>query len=96
MIDHLTRKPVAAGPGTDMIPVAPNDVADLPLAAAVLYVEVGGTVSFVPLGSPTMIRSIAVDDYSYVLCAATKVLATGTTAGGIHAVVYVRHGEATS
>lgn len=74
-----------SGPGIDYVPVTPNDATDLQDVAASLYVETGGTVSFVTVKGAT--RTVKVADYGWIVCGATRVRATGTTASGIHAVV---------
>ena len=79
------RVPSLSGPATDIVPVAPNDTNDLPETAIALYAEVGGTVAFVT--AKGIQRSVVVAANSILPVGAQKVLATGTTATGIHAMV---------
>lgn len=74
-----------SGPGIDYVPVTPDDAADLADVAASVYVEAGGTVSFVSIKGAT--RTVTVPDFGWIVCGASRILATGTTATGIHAVV---------
>ncbi len=74
-----------AGPGIDYLPVTPDDASDLPDVAASLYVEGAGSVAFVSVKGIT--RTVAVPDFGWIVCGVARVLATGTTASGIHAVV---------
>ncbi|WP_112320881.1 spike base protein, RCAP_Rcc01079 family [Oceanibium sediminis] len=74
-----------SGPGTDYNPVTPDDATDLPDVAASLYVEGAGTVAFISVKGES--RSVAVPDFGWIICGVARVLATGTTATGIHAVV---------
>ncbi|MEM6440177.1 MAG: hypothetical protein AAF763_10865 [Pseudomonadota bacterium] len=74
------------GPATDIIPVAPNDAADLPTPALALYIETGGWIE-VETVSGDAPRVIAVSDVSLLPVAVRRVRAAGTTASGIHALV---------
>ncbi|NNU79069.1 hypothetical protein HMH01_01340 [Halovulum dunhuangense] len=74
-----------SGPGIDYVPVTPDDATDLGDVAASIYVEGGGAVAFVTVKGPS--RVVVVPDHGWIVCGATRVLATGTTATGIHAVV---------
>ena len=74
-----------SGPGVDYVPVTPDDGTDLADVAASVYVETGGTVSFVTVKGPT--RTVTVPDFGWIVCGATRIMASGTTATGIHAVV---------
>ena len=74
-----------AGPGADYVPVTPDDGTDLNEVAVALYVETAGTVAFTSARGQS--RTVAVPDYGWVLCGVRRVLATGTTADGIHAIV---------
>lgn len=73
------------GPCRDIQPVTPSDIDDLSQVALALYIETGGMVTFVSEQAQT--RSIAVADFSIVPVGVRRVLATGTTATGIHAFV---------
>jgi hypothetical protein len=74
-----------SGPATDIVPVTPNDSADLADVAVALYAEVGGTISFVTARGGA--RSVALADYALLPVGVARVMATGTTATGIHALV---------
>lgn len=80
-----TRAASLTGPGIDYAPVTPSNTASLPDVAIALYVETGGTIRFVSQKDQT--RTVSVPDFGWVLCGVKRVLATGTNAGGIHAVV---------
>lgn len=73
------------GPATDILPVVPSNSVDLAHVALALYVEHGGTISFVTERSQS--RSVEVADYTILPVATCRVNATGTTASGIHALV---------
>lgn len=79
------RAPNLNGPATDIWPVTPSDVADLPSVALALYVESGGAVSFVSQSGQT--RVVALADNAILPVGMRRVNATGTTASGIHAFV---------
>lgn len=74
-----------SGPGIDYVPVTPSNGNDLADVAASLYVETGGTISFISIKGET--RSVTVPDFGWLVCGVLRVRATGTTATGIHAVV---------
>jgi hypothetical protein len=71
------------GPSRDLEPVGPNDSADLPNVAMALYVESGGAVTFVSEKGST--RTVTLGDFAILPTGVRRVLATGTTATGIHA-----------
>lgn len=73
------------GPPTDIQPVTPDDSANLPKVAIGLYVETGGTLAILTVAGQE--RSIEVPDFTIVPIGVRRVLATGTTADGIHALV---------
>jgi hypothetical protein len=73
------------GPATDMAPITPSDSTDLPHVALALYAETGGTVALVTVAGAT--RSVRVADFSMLPVGVRRVLATGTTATGLHAMV---------
>lgn len=75
------------GPATDMAPVTPSDALDLSNVAVSLYVETGGAVAFVTVAGHS--RVVAVGDNAILPVGVSRVLATGTTASGIHAFVLV-------
>jgi len=75
----------AAGPATDILPVTPNDGADLSFVASALYVETGGILSILTVRD--QVRTIEVGDLSLLPVGVRRVRATGTTATGIHALV---------
>ncbi|MBC7154428.1 MAG: hypothetical protein H5U19_07430 [Rhodobacteraceae bacterium] len=74
-----------SGPATDIVPVTPDDATDLPDVAVALYIAQGGTVRLVSVRDGT--RSVPVADFSILPVGVRRVLATGTTATGIHALV---------
>lgn len=80
-----SRSPDLGGPATDILPVTPGDAVDLPHVALALYIERGGSISFVTERGQT--RVVAVADHAILPVAARRVNATGTTATGIHALV---------
>tara|TARA_R110002074_G_scaffold49250_1_gene125648 strand:- start:2235 stop:2510 length:276 start_codon:yes stop_codon:yes gene_type:complete len=76
------------GSVTDMVPVTPADGADnvgTGNIAIGLYITGAGNVSFHNIDGTT--RTIAVPDNFYLVCSVKRVLATGTTATGIHAII---------
>jgi len=77
------RAPSLSGPSRDLAPVTPDDSNDLPEVALALYIETAGTVSFVSVSGAT--RSVDVTDYAILPVGVRRVLATGTTASGLHA-----------
>lgn len=80
-----TRSASTSGPATDIIPVTPNDTADLSEVAMALFIETGGTLRIVTRRGET--RDIEVDDQLLLPVAVRRVMATGTTATGVHALV---------
>ncbi|MCK0171535.1 hypothetical protein MWU53_10740 [Aliiroseovarius sp. S1123] len=79
------RSPSLRGPATDLVPVVPSDLSDLPDVAVSLYVETGGAVSFVSVAGG--IRTVTVANNSILPVGVLKVMSLGTTATGIHAFV---------
>lgn len=75
----------AAGPATDILPVTPNDTQDLEAVASALYIETGGAISFVTVRNQT--RTVILGDLALLPIGVRRVLASGTTASGIHALV---------
>tara|TARA_R110002072_G_scaffold197111_1_gene354833 strand:+ start:159 stop:359 length:201 start_codon:yes stop_codon:yes gene_type:complete len=65
--------------------VTPDDNTDLTSVAVALFVETGGTVSIVTVNGNT--RVVTLPDFSLLPVGVTRVLATNTTASGIHALV---------
>lgn len=74
-----------AGPATDILPVSPDDVTELPDVAIALYIETGGTLSLLTARGGQ--RSVTVADNSILPIGTRRVNASGTTASGIHAMV---------
>jgi hypothetical protein len=71
-----------------MVPVTPADGADnvgTGNTAIGLYITGAGNVTFHNRYGTS--RTIAVPDNFYLICSVNRVLATGTTATGIHAMV---------
>ena len=76
------------GSVTDMVPVTPANDADnvgTGNIAIGLYITGAGNVTFHNLDGVS--RTIAVPDNFYLVCSVKRVLATGTTATGIHAII---------
>lgn len=85
MNDPFRNRAVSlSGPMRDIAPVIPSDTTDLNDVAVALYVETGGAVSVVTVAGES--RSIMVGDFFFLPVGVTRVLATGTTATGIHAL----------
>jgi len=80
-----TRAASMSGPATDIIPVAPNDLTDFDELAMSLFIEVGGALRVVTRRGET--RELLVEDQTLLPVAVRRVMATGTTASGIHALV---------
>lgn len=74
-----------SGPGIDYAPVTPSNSISLPDVAIALFIEGGGAVRFVSEKGET--RTVSVPDFGWILCGVRQVLATGTSATGLHAVV---------
>ena len=74
------------GPATDIVPVTPDDAADLPDVAIALYVQTGGVVVIDTVGGGVA-RAVTVADGVFLPVGVTRVRATGTTAAGIQALV---------
>lgn len=79
------RAPSLAGPAYDIMPVTPSDATVLANTAIGLYVEAAGTLVFETAKGE--VRTVAVGALSILPVGARRVLATGTTASGIHALV---------
>lgn len=74
-----------SGPARDILPVTPHDTNALPTVAIGLFSETAGTIVFESTGGA--VRTVAVGAFSILPVGAKRVLATGTTASGIHALV---------
>ncbi|MCC6007888.1 MAG: hypothetical protein JJU40_09430 [Rhodobacteraceae bacterium] len=86
MLDPLVNRSLSpVGPATDVIPVTPDDATDLPELALSLFIETGGSLQIVTRRGET--RSLQIDDQTLLPVAVRRVLATGTSATGIHALV---------
>jgi len=81
----INRAPSLSGPATDIVPVTPDDSADLPETAIALYVETGGTLSLVSVKGGS--RTVTVGSNFILPVGVVRVHSTGTTATGIHAMV---------
>lgn len=79
-----SRSPSLSGPATDIDPVTPDDATDLSRVALALYVETAGTLAIVTEQGAS--RSVTVADFSILPVGVRRVMATGTTATGIHAM----------
>jgi hypothetical protein len=75
-----------AGPARDYVPVTPSDATPLPQVAVSVYAEIGGKVAFISASGAQ--RIVEVSDYGWIVCGVRQVLATGTTATGLHALVH--------
>lgn len=70
----------------DMVPITPNDGADLAISArAIRCVTGAGTLRITTLAGNTRNTSIAVGEV--LMCGAVRVHATGTTATGLEAMI---------
>jgi hypothetical protein len=68
------------------VPITPNDGIDISSPCAGLHVNVGGKVKFTASsGSAVTLELLAGVSYPYE---AKRIFATGTTAGGIHALYF--------
>ncbi|MEJ1993202.1 MAG: hypothetical protein P8X50_16355 [Maritimibacter sp.] len=74
-----------SGPARDALPVTPSDTTDLSHVAVGIYVETGGTLVVQTVTGAT--RTLNVDDFSILPLGVQRVMETGTTASGIHALV---------
>lgn len=81
----LNRASSLQGPARDLLPVVPDDNTDLSEVAVGLYVETGGFLSIVTVAG--QIRTVSLPDYSMLPVGVQRIMATGTTASGIHALV---------
>ncbi|HKL69564.1 spike base protein, RCAP_Rcc01079 family [Salibaculum sp.] len=79
------RAPSLEGPATDIMAVTPDNTSDLPEVATALYVETGGNLSLVTERGTQ--RQVAVADFTFLPVGTRRVMASGTTASGIHALV---------
>ena len=70
---------VPSGPVLDLVPVTPNDGADV-VANRCVYIAVGGDLSFVTLAGVTRTVTLAAGWHPLVVA---RIRATGTTATGI-------------
>jgi hypothetical protein len=75
-----------SGPATDLVPVTPDDAADLPRAAVAIYVEGAGSLVLDTIGGEAS-RTVSVAANMLLPVGVRRVRATGTTATGIHALV---------
>ncbi|NVK56121.1 MAG: hypothetical protein HWE26_10920 [Alteromonadaceae bacterium] len=78
-----SRSWTPGGPTTDIVPVTPSDSTELTNIAVALYIEDAGTVCIVTATGET--RTVAVTGYSILPVGVRQVMATGTTASGLHA-----------
>ena len=80
-----SRASALSGPGTDYLPVTPHDTNELSEVLISLYVEIGGSVTFVSVRGVE--RTVNLPDNGWLICGVRAVRATGTTATGLHGVV---------
>lgn len=69
--------------GLDMVPVTPDDNTDLSTSGP-LYIETGGVLKVHTRKSGGTVRTLNVPDNYDLKCEVVRVLATDTTATGIH------------
>ncbi|MBI1417056.1 MAG: hypothetical protein GC146_07535 [Limimaricola sp.] len=86
MSNPFDRVLQVGAPGRSYRPVTPNDDTDLDKIATSLFVETAGTIVFISVSGDTC--TVNVPDYGWVFCGVTRVLATGTTAVGIHSITH--------
>lgn len=72
-----------SGPAGDLIPITPNDGADVPILRA-LYIEGAGSLRVTTAKGE--LRNLTVPAFFLLPVGVTRVHATGTTATGIHGV----------
>jgi len=88
MFDPLVNRTLSpTGPATDIIPVTPDDSTDLPVMAMSIFIETGGVLRFVTRRGET--RAVLLEDQTLLPVVVRRVLATGTTATGVHALVVI-------
>jgi hypothetical protein len=80
------RTPSLNGPAHDLVPVTPSDTNDLPQIAVALYAEVAGSIAYVSVAGE--LRNTKVAAFSILPVGMSRVLASGTTAGGLQAFVF--------
>ena len=89
MANPFLGKPTTlSGMVYDMLPVVPNNSTDNvgeDNVAIGLYIEAGGSVSIHNIDGN--VRTFNVPDNFYLVCSVGRVLSSGTTATGIHALV---------
>ena len=73
------------GSVTDMLPVTPSNSADLSSVGIGLYITGAGDVTLHNVDGVS--RTVTVPDNFYLICSVKRVLSTGTTATGIHALI---------
>lgn len=74
-----------SGPAFDVAAITPDDATTLEPFAASIYIETGGAVTFETIAGSQV--TMQVGDYSILPVGAQKVLATGTTATGLFALL---------
>lgn len=81
-----THQPGTSSPAIDAYSVTPDDAADLPTVARAVYVGGAGDVALVTLGGTSVVfRALAAG--AVLPCSTTRVLAAGTTATNLVALV---------
>lgn len=76
--------PSRFGVASDIVPVTPDDDADLPKLGVALYVETAGAVAVLTPDGGAVVRVVPMPAYGQLPIAVVRVLATGTTCTGIH------------
>lgn len=88
MTDPFKNRALALnGPATDIFPITPSDSADLANVAVALFVGAAGAVKFVSRAGNT--RTVNLAAGAILPVGVKRVLATGTTATGIHGFALV-------
>lgn len=75
------------GPAADLIPIVPSDTVDLAQIVSALLVETGGAVCFLSYAGE--IRTVSLGDGAILPVGVRRVMASGTTASGIHGLALV-------
>lgn len=73
--------------GEDFVSVTPSDSTDLTDGCSrALYITTGGVLKVITRGSNGSTRTITVTDFTILPLQVLRVISTGTTATGIHAI----------
>ena len=84
----MSALPTVNGPAVDLLPVTPNDSADLPAPARALRCRSDGAAGTVRITTVAgQVRNTHIDLGQLIPVQFTRVHATGTTATGLEAIV---------